>query len=289
MLEHTFLHLHGVGQKTEELFWQEGIVSWEGLQAASQRMLLPGRRRLCNVEGQLARSRENLEQGDARYFTALLSSRDKWRLFAQFRQQTAYLDIETTGLGRDQDHITTISLYDGQRVRCYIWGENLRKFVDDIRDYRVLITFNGECFDLPFIERQFNIRLDQAHLDLRFILAGLGYRGGLKRCEKQLGIERGLLEDVDGYTAVLLWQEYRRSGDPRLLETLLAYNVEDTINLELLACLAYNEAIAATPFAGERLTLPQRSCTLPYQPHPEVLARLLGQGGRRPYWGKGTG
>ncbi len=274
MLEHTFLHLQGVGHKTEQLFWQEGIRDWQELQAAAQRQILPGRRRLFSVEEQLARSRENLEEGNACYFAALLSSREKWRLFARFQPQTAYLDIETTGLGRDNDHITTISLYDGQTVRCYIWGENLEQFVEDIEPYRLLITYNGECFDLPFIERQFKIRLEKAHLDLRFVLAGLGYRGGLKGCERQLGIDRGLLGEVDGYTAVLLWQEYRRSGDRRLLETLLAYNVEDTLNLKVLAFLAYNEAIAETPFSGERLTLPQGRCPLPFQPDPTVLARF---------------
>ena len=274
MLEHTFLHLHGVGDKTEKLFWQEGIRDWQELQTAAQQQLLPGRRRLLSVDDQLDRSRENLEEGNARYFSKLLSSREKWRLFASFQRETAYLDIETTGLGRGDDHITTISLYDGKEVRCYIWGENLQQFVEDIQPYRLLITFNGECFDLPFIERQFNISLEKAHLDLRFVLAGLGYRGGLKRCEQQLGIDRGLLGEVDGYTAVLLWQEYRRSGDRRLLETLLAYNVEDTLNLETLACLAYNEAIRATPFAGEKLNVAQEKCPLPFQPDPAVLAHF---------------
>ena len=269
MLEHTFLHLQGVGQKTEELFWQEGIRDWRDLLAAAQRKTLPGRK-ILTLDEQIAHSRENLEGGNARYFSTLLASREKWRLFARFKQETAYLDIETTGLGRDNDHITTISLYDGQAVRCYIWGENLHQFVEDIQPYRLLVTYNGECFDLPFIERQFNISLDKAHLDLRYVLAGLGYRGGLKRCERQLGIDRGLLGDVDGYTAVLLWQEYRRSGDRRLLETLLAYNVEDTLNLEILAFLAYNEAIASTPFSGEIISLPQQKYALPFHPDPEV-------------------
>lgn len=273
MLEHTFLHLHGVGSKTEKLFWQEGIRDWQELQVAAQRQMLPGRK-ILSVEEQLASSRENLEGGNARFFATLLSSREKWRLFARFQRDTAYLDIETTGLGRGNDHITTISLYDGQTVRCYIWGENLEQFIEDIQPYRLLITYNGECFDLPFIERQFNVSLQKAHLDLRFVLAGLGYSGGLKGCERQLGIDRGLLSEVDGYTAVLLWQEYRRSGDRRLLETLLAYNIEDTLNLEALAFLAYNEAIAGTPFSGERLNMPQRNCPLPFQPDPIVLARF---------------
>lgn len=273
MLEHTFIHLHGVGNKTESLWWREGILNWQDLQAAALRQKLPGRR-LINIEQQIARSLEKLEAGDVSYFAPLLSSREKWRLFAPFQPHTAYLDIETTGLGRDNDHITTIAMYDGQAVRSYVWGENLEQFVEDIQPYSLLVTFNGECFDLPFIERQFKISLKKAHLDLRFVLAGLGYRGGLKRCEQQLGIERGLLDEVDGYTAVLLWQEYMRSGDRRLLETLLAYNIEDTVNLEKLACLAYNEAIGATPFSGEKVSLPLGEHRLPFQPDAAVLERF---------------
>ena len=34
-------------------------------------------------------------------------------------------------------------------------------------------------------------------IDLRYILASLGYGGGLKSCEQQLGITRPDLEDVD--------------------------------------------------------------------------------------------
>jgi len=43
----------------------------------------------------------------------------------------------------------------------------------------------------------------QVHIDLRYIMNYLGYKGGLKKCELQLGIDRGLLKEVDGYCAVL--------------------------------------------------------------------------------------
>jgi len=51
----------------------------------------------------------------------------------------------------------------------------------------------------------FGIELNQVHIDLRYVLRSLGYTGGLKGCEKQAGIDRGNLEGVDGYFAVLLW------------------------------------------------------------------------------------
>jgi uncharacterized protein YprB with RNaseH-like and TPR domain len=49
----------------------------------------------------------------------------------------------------------------------------------------------------------------------------LGFKGGLKGCERQLGLDRGDLKDIDGFFAVLLWGEYQRTGDQKALDTLL--------------------------------------------------------------------
>lgn len=147
--------------------------------------------------------------------------------------------------------MTTIALYDGKEVFTYINGQNLDDFVDDIFKYKVIVSYNGKSFDIPFLERFFRIRLEHAQIDLRHVLARLGFKGGLKGCEKQLGLHRGNLDGVDGYFAVILWNEYCKQGDPKLLETLLAYNIEDTVNLERLAVEAYNRNIANTPFARQ--------------------------------------
>lgn len=275
MLRKTFLHLHGIGTKTEKKLWQNQIRDWGALEEALSAGLLKGERFVPTLKEELHRSREHLERRDLLYFTEKMPSNQHWRLFADFASTAAYLDIETTGLGGPSDHITTISLYDGEALRYYIWGENLQEFITEIKNYELLITYNGKSFDLPFIEWQFNIRIDRAHLDLRYVLNALGYRGGLKGCEKQLGISRGDLEGVDGYMAVLLWQEYQRSGDARALETLLAYNIEDTINLQKLAYCAYNEALKQTPFASQgQLDLPPSKAEVPFQPSPAVLQKL---------------
>ena len=87
------------------------------------------------------------------------------------------------------------------------------------------------------------------------VLRSLGITGGLKGCEKKLGIDRKELDGVDGYFAVLLWREYLKSGNRAALDTLLAYNIEDVVNLETLMVIAYNMNLDATPFSGE-LRLP---------------------------------
>ncbi|MFC1580959.1 ribonuclease H-like domain-containing protein, partial [Thermodesulfobacteriota bacterium] len=100
----------------------------------------------------------------------------------------------------------------------------------------------------PFIESYLGISLDHSHIDLRYVLASLGYTGGLKGCERQLGMDRGDLADVDGFFAVLLWNDYVRDNNKKALETLLAYNIQDTINLERLMVIAYNLNLKDKPF-----------------------------------------
>ena len=100
-----------------------------------------------------------------------------------------------------------------------------------------------------FIERALRIHVRHAHLDLRYILKRLGYSGGLKACERKLGVGREGVEDVDGFMAVLLWREYRK-GNERALETLLAYNAADAVNLEADLIGKYVARLAAGRSAG---------------------------------------
>ena len=93
----------------------------------------------------------------------------------------------------------------------------------------------------------------QGQIDLRYILSGLGFTGGLKGCEIKAGIDRGELAGLDGYDAVLLWNDYAKTGNQKALETLLAYNMYDVVNLETLMVMAYNLKLKDTPFSGTKL------------------------------------
>jgi hypothetical protein len=185
-----------------------------------------------------------------------------------------YLDIETTGLDRYYNDITTIALYDGESIQTYVQGHNLEDFIEDIQKYKVIVSYNGKSFDIPFIERYFNIRLDHAHIDLRYILYSLGFKGGLKGCERQLGMNRGDLSDIDGFFAVLLWDEYQRTGDQKVLDTLLAYNIQDTINLENLMVTAYNIKLKGTPFYENLLIADSPPTVNPYSTDLETVDRI---------------
>lgn len=271
MLTHTFCHIQGIGLKTEKRLWNAGISTWQDLLDTPPLSLANSNRAI--VEAALESSRQALAGGEASFFTKHLSSADQWRIFPHFRNHTAYVDIETTGLD-DGAEITTVALYDGETMRTYINGRNLEDFIEDIFSYKVLVSYNGKSFDIPFLERYFRTKLDHAHIDLRYVLAKLGLKGGLKGCERQLGINRGTLDGVDGFFAVLLWREYERLGNERALETLLAYNIEDTVNLERLLVEAYNRNVAATPFAESHILPVPEPADIPYQPDLECVERI---------------
>ena len=105
MLTNTFIHIQGIGVKTEQKLWGSGLTDWSRLSPES----IGGRPLRLNgffIAG-IEDSIKNLGENNAAYFGMRLPASQSWRLFPEFRSSTAYLDIETTGLDRDYDEITT--------------------------------------------------------------------------------------------------------------------------------------------------------------------------------------
>jgi len=272
MLEHTFCHAPGVGPTSEKRLWEAGIDSWEKALTADKLPL--GKSTATKLQAFLERSSQSLQRGDAEFFAEHLPSAEHWRLFPTYRDSVAYVDIETTGLGGPGDYITTIVLYDGDTLRHYVQGQNLLDFKNDIAAYQLLVTFNGKTFDAPFIRNYLHARLPQAHIDLRYVLSSMGLRGGLKNCERQLGIGRDDVQDIDGYFAVLLWWDYHNGGNAQALETLLAYNAADVVNLEQLMVLAFNMKLRGIPFATHHRIADPHPPEIPFKADPATITRL---------------
>jgi len=271
MLKNTFCHIPGISPLAEQRLWSSGVDCWDAALKAEQ-LALP-RRSSAAFSEHLRDSWTHLENSNPHHFVASLKANQHWRLFPEFRHTIAYLDIETTGLGYG-DTITTIVIYDGQRLRHYVQGDNLNDFNRDIQEYSTIVTYNGKSFDVPFIERFFRIRMNHAHIDLMHVLRSLGYRGGLKSCERQLGLERKELADVDGFFAVLLWHEFKRKNNHQALETLLAYNATDVVNLEALIVKAYNLKLHETPFSKSHQIAAPDLPSIPFKADHETIQRL---------------
>jgi uncharacterized protein YprB with RNaseH-like and TPR domain len=145
---------------------------------------------------------------------------------------SAYLDIETSWAGE----ITVIGVYrpgigTSQLVRPLADARALAELLEGAER---LVTYNGSRFDLPVIHRRLGLRLLDgfAHSDLMLHCWRHQLKGGLKRVEATLGIQRDT-EGIDGLAAMRLWEEHC-AGSREALETLLRYNREDIENLEIL-------------------------------------------------------
>lgn len=240
MLRETFVHIPGVGHRTEERLWRFGIRTWEDF-LGSTRSSRTGGRLAQRIDDELPRSEAALRRGRHSYFARNLPSRDRWRAWRDFRDHVAYLDIETTGFSIGRNAITVVGVYDGRRRRSFVRGENLEDLPVALQQAKLLVTFNGSHFDVPFLRKAFpRMALGQIHIDLVHPLRRLGLVGGLKAIETAMGISRSdETTGLRGFDAVRLWHAYE-AGEDDALDLLLAYNMEDVVNLEPLAHFAYD-------------------------------------------------
>ena len=162
------------------------------------------------------------------------------RIASRSPRKSLFLDIETTGLSLYYDAITLIGTFDGYNIKIFLRDNNLRDIIDYLRNYEIIVTFNGKLFDIPFIQKEFpDIKIPPIHIDLRFLLRSLGLTGSLKDIEKNVGIGREKdIQEINGREAAVLWTKFVK-GDDGALKKLLLYNIYDTVNLEKLMQFAY--------------------------------------------------
>jgi len=135
VLEKTFLHIPGIGAKTELELWQSGIRTWQDLGGFFTRPVAMScglRRRL---EEHIPQSIDAMRRKDANFFTRLSGLGEGWRLFPEFASQCVFLDIETTGLSPVFDKVTMVGLYEGNRYRAFIEGQNLEDLPAELKKY----------------------------------------------------------------------------------------------------------------------------------------------------------
>jgi len=128
MLTNSFIHIQSIGAITEKRLWESGITNWQAISDDISIPVSAGRQHFL-LKG-IEESKRHLANRNPVHFANLLSSNQCWRLFPEFRDSTAYLDIETTGLDRHFNEITTTALYDGRAIKTYVQGQNLDVFIN---------------------------------------------------------------------------------------------------------------------------------------------------------------
>ena len=234
-IENSFIPVEGVGETTERRLWEAGVTRWDDFEGD-----VVGDTTARRIESFVDTARARLADGDARYFREAFPSGCHWRCYENFRGETCFLDIETTGLDQHRDDVTVVGLHQGGGTTSLVAGRDLtaRRLQRHLDDANLLVTFNGKRFDVPFLEEAFGVSVDMPHVDLMYPCRSLGLTGGLKSIEAEVGIERDR-PDLSGRDAVRLWHSYQ-GGDEGALDTLVSYNRDDTANLETLTEVVVN-------------------------------------------------
>lgn len=224
-IENSFIPVRGVGEATERKLWQRGVTHWDEFDPS-----LVGATTGDRIQTFIEAGRRHLEAGNARFFGEQFPSSEAWRLYDNFRDDAVFFDIETTGLSKARDQVTTVSFHQGGDTTTLVAGDDLTgEAVARQLDAPLLVTFNGASFDVPFLERSFDLSIDAPHVDVMYPCKRIGLTGGLKAIEGTVGIERDR-PDISGRDAVRLWREHERGVDGAL-ETLVSYNREDAVHL----------------------------------------------------------
>ena len=226
MLRSTFQHLRGVGQKTEKVLWEKGVLTWEDYELIFQRQStlfseIP-------INAPLAQSKLAYDKGDMDFFAETLPSAEYYRVALEFPQSVLFLDIETTGLSLYYDVISIVGWSLDKNYGVYINGQDDDRLREALGSAKLIVTFNGTLFDIKFLRKHFKkLSIPAIHLDLRFFAKRVGLSGGQKAIEKQIGFHRESdVEGMLGEAAPILWHQYRR-GDQTAMKRLIEYNHAD--------------------------------------------------------------
>jgi len=237
MLNRSFVLLRGVGKATERKIRSLGIRDWDDFRARPE---LPGigRQRKAAMDSHLAALTKCLARGDARVMAGALPAGERWRVYPDFRDRAAFLDIESTGLEMPVE-VTLVGIYLRGEYTPLVRGISLSAEAVQraLRPAKVLVTFNGSSFDLPALRFAFpSLRLDLPHVDLRHLAPRAGVRGGLKKVERLLGIRRAAdIRMLCSHDAAYLWRIWERKQSPNALRLLIDYNRADCVNLRKVA------------------------------------------------------
>lgn len=178
------------------------------------------------------------------------------RLFNQYfgESRIAVADIETTGLNPLSTAFILgglISIPDSTSEQYFtedpaMEPELLTDFLRRLTDFDVIITYNGQSFDLPFllkraehhrltIPRDLPYNLDlymilNGHSNLRRFLPDLKQ----KTIENFLGLFSDRQDEISGRESVELYFSYLRTKNPETREKILLHNRDDIHQLARL-------------------------------------------------------
>lgn len=235
MIDRTFIHCPGIGPKTDRRLKSLGFQCWQDCLDRHTELPMSGSLRQRFLE-MIRDSLEALKQEDLTFLSTHLPPREHWRILGRYFADATFFDIETTGLSSYDSIVTVITAYYRGELFTFVHEENLGDFLELVDQSKLLVTFNGNSFDIPFLESSFNIpEIGCPYVDLRWICYHQGYTGGLKSIEREMYINRpDDVRNVDGYEAVILFDRWQ-NGDAAAGRKLIRYCESDVLATYLTA------------------------------------------------------
>ena len=168
--------------------------------------------------------------------------------------ELGFFDLETTGLsGGTGTYFFLAGLgwftADGFRVRQYFLDDVrsepalLSAMVEDLKQFRGLVTYNGRSFDLPLVETRLLLARQPSPLpelenyDLLYAVRRL-FRHRLASCrlseaeDRLVGFRRD--DDTPGWMAPSIYFDYLRAGRIGPVRGILRHNVDDILSTAAL-------------------------------------------------------
>lgn len=165
-------------------------------------------------------------------------------------KRICFFDIETTGFSRLKNTIYLISVvyYDNHSLKSIQWFDDdghseqeiISEFITFIKDFDVVINYNGNSFDIPFIEAKAEFYELQFSFD-NFISYDIykevfSYRfffglDNLKQKSLELFLKIQRDDEYDGGRLIQIYYDYLKRPTKDYLELLLLHNYDDIYGL----------------------------------------------------------
>lgn len=167
------------------------------------------------------------------------------------------IDIETTGLNPDRSRFILGGLVLPEargKKAVQIFSESkeeeaplIRSYLSELSNLDVLVSYNGDHFDLPFLRRRLqHNRIDGEELPMfksfdlyRILDRYSNFRKLLpnlkqKTVETFLGLWSDRSDEISGAESVELYNRYLRTRDPAIRDIILLHNKDDILQLSRL-------------------------------------------------------
>lgn len=184
------------------------------------------------------------------------------------REELLFFDIETTGFSGDANMVYLIGCvyYKKDCAHFIQWFADtkeaekqvLESFFSFLKGYRILIHFNGDTFDIPFLQKRCHaLKLsgsfgDIASIDIFKRIRPYKKHLGLsslkqKAIESFLGVSRD--DKYDGGQLIEVYEEYLKTHEEFLLRLLLLHNEDDLKGMPALLPILFYPDFFTQKFA----------------------------------------